>query len=317
MTEFGVLKKLDPRQAWPHEAADFSPWLAEHLAELGGALGMEIELQSREAPVGSFSLDLLARDVGRDRLVIIENQLEATDHDHLGKLLTYAAGFDAGVVIWIATEIREEHRQALDWLNQRTESGVEFFAVVLEMLQIDDSRLAYNFRPVAFPNSWRKTNVPAGSASERGEGYRRFFQSLIDELREHHRFTGARAAQPTNWYSFASGIQGVTYGANFALGGRFRAEVYIDRGEAETNKALFAQLEKERNRIESEFGEKLEWEKLENRRACRIAVYRRGEIEDSADVLESIRQWAVERLLKLKTLFGPKIEHLVSQDGVR
>ena len=229
MDQFGVLKRIDPRQAWPHEGSHFSPWLAEHLAELGEALKMEVELQSREAPVGDFSLDLLARDVGRDRIVIIENQLAATDHDHLGKLITYAAGFDAGVVIWIATEIREEHRQAIDWLNQHTETGVEFFAVLLELLQIDESRPAYSFRPVAFPNSWRKTNVPVnGTVSERGEKYRRFFQNLIDELRKKHRFTNARAAQPQNWYSFASGTTGVTYGANFAQGGRVRTEVYIE-----------------------------------------------------------------------------------------
>ena len=159
MPEFGALRIVDPREMWPSESADFTPWLAQNIAILAEAIGLELEVRERESPVGDFSLDLLAYDVDRDREVVIENQLTATNHDHLGKLLTYAAGRDAGVIVWIAPEFRDEHRQALDWLNSRTEEDTEFFGVVLEALQIDESRPAPNFRLVAAPNEWRKANV--------------------------------------------------------------------------------------------------------------------------------------------------------------
>lgn len=310
MKDFGVLKKIDLRELWAKEASDFTPWLAEHLPALGDVLGMELELQSREAPVGDFSLDLLARDVGRDRLVIIENQLEPTDHDHLGKLLTYAAGYDASVIVWLAQEIREEHRQTIDWLNQHTDSNTEFFAVVIEVLQIDESRPAYNFKPVAFPNEWRKTNIGAGGGagiSERGEAYRRFFQELIDDLRVKHRFTGARMGQAQSWYSFASGYSGVTYGVSFARGGRVRAELYISTGESGENKRLFDALAKDRQTVETDFGEPLEWERLDDRSASRIAIYRTGSIDDDAQTLQEIKEWAINRLLKFKTAYGPRL----------
>ena len=305
MPDFGTLAYLDPREIWPREASDFTPWLAANLAALGTALGMDLELKQQEAPVGAFSLDVLARDLNRGRTVVIENQLEPTNHDHLGKLLTYAAGHDASVVIWVAKEMRDEHRQALDWLNQHTDENLEFYGIVVEVLRIDDSRPAYTFRPVALPNDWRK-EVAAAAPSRREEAYRGFFQRLIDELREHHGFTGARTAQPQNWYTFSSGHPGVTYGFSFAQGGRVRADVYIDRGDANLNKELFDRLKNDQQQIEKAFGSPLEWERLDSRRASRIASYRSGRIEDVATHDEILR-WGVERLLKLKDVFNLRL----------
>ena len=229
-TSLGELKRLSPRDVWPSEARDFTPWLAEHMDRLGEVLGMDLEVSAMEAPVGEFSVDMRAKDLATGLEVVIENQYGATDHDHLGKLLTYASGVDASALVWIAESVRDEHRQALEWLNERTDTGTMLFAIVLEVLQIDQSAPACNLRPVVFPNKWQKTTREKDRSltSPRGEAYRQFFQTLVDELRDAHRFTGARVAFPQSWASFASGVSGISFGASFASGGRARVDIYIN-----------------------------------------------------------------------------------------
>ncbi|OGG03052.1 MAG: hypothetical protein A3F83_07025 [Candidatus Glassbacteria bacterium RIFCSPLOWO2_12_FULL_58_11] len=310
MPNFGQLKKIDLRKVWAHEASNFTPWLAKNIKALGESLGMELELQKQEASVGDFSLDLLAQDLGTGSLVIIENQLTETDHNHLGKLLTYTGGFDARVIIWIAESIRDEHRQALEWLNQNTGSNISFFGVVIEVVQIDDSKPAYNFKPIVYPNEWRKRQrLPGGyQTSPRAENYRKFFQQLLDELREKHRFTGARKGQPQSWYAFSSGVSGIGYSVSFTLGNRVRTELYIDTGDKEENKSLFDWLLKDSDAIEAEYGSKFEWDRLDEKQACRIAIYREGSIEGDTQALDSIRLWAIENLMKFKSVFGLRIK---------
>ncbi len=309
-SSFGELKKVPLREIWSHEAIDFTPWLASNIDALGNALGLELELIEREALVGDFSLDLLAKDLGSSRTVIIENQLTQTDHDHLGKLLTYAAGFNASIIIWVSEVIRDEHRQALEWLNQRTDTDTQFFAVVIEVLRIDESKPALNFKPVVFPNEWQKSRKQktTTNASSKGEKYRAYYQALIDELREKYKFTGARVGQPQNWYSFSSGIQGILYAAVFAQGAKVRTEIYIDQGDQEKNKQLFDVLKKREQEITNNFGSPLEWERLDDKRASRIAIYRDGSIESPDSELEEIRKWHIENLLKIKEVFTPEIQ---------
>jgi hypothetical protein len=309
-SELGKLLRVDPRNVWKHEALDFTPWLVEHIDLLGEALGLELEFVAREHAVGDFSVDIKARDVGRNKVVIIENQLEETDHTHLGQLITYAAGLEAGVVIWVSCKVREEHRQALDWLNRGEGATTEYFGVVVELLQIDDSKPAVNLRVIASPNDWSRRSIRAG-ATDDASGiyalYQQFFQRLIDELRDKHRFTNARVGQPQNWYSFSSGTPGFTYGVSFAAGGRVRAELYIDCGTRDQNVAAFESLRADKSTLEEAFGEPLDWELLEGKRACRIAVYRPGAIKDSTESLEEYHRWAVDRLLRFKRVFGPRL----------
>jgi len=308
--DLGIRKKVELREVWPDEARDFTPWLAEHLSELGDALGMELELQAHEAPVGSYSLDILARDPGSDSPVVIENQLEATNHDHLGKLLTYAAGFDANVIVWIAKEFRDEHREALDLLNHRTGEDTQFFGVEVELWKIDDSRPAVNFKLVATPNEWRKQTVSNAqvTVSERRMHYKEFFQGLIASLMEKN-FTGPRTARPEYEHSFASGFSAVSYRARFGWEGNPRVDLYIDRDKA-WNKDVFDKLLESKAVIESELGESLGWDRLNDNKASRITIVRPGSIDDDEETLKEIHDWMVEKLLDFKRVFGPRLDEL-------
>ncbi len=321
MADLGTIERVGLETVWPHEAQDFTPWLAQNLDRLGETLGLDLELRAEEAAVGLFSLDVLAHDLGSNRPVIIENQLTTTDHDHLGKSLTYAAGYDAYAVVWLARSFRDEHRAALDWLNQRTGDDTAFFGVVVEAWKIDNSRPAPHFSAVAFPNGWQKQSARGDRGSRRvgnvtvtelGERYRRFFQELIDTLREEHRFTNARIGQPQSWYSFSSGTRGVGYNASFSRPrGIARVEVYIDRSDQALNEQLFDALEDRKGTIESQVSGNWEWERLDNRRACRISVVREGSIDDDPETLEEMKRWMIERLLSFKVVFGPHLTELV------
>lgn len=309
----GRLTRVSPRDVWKHEARDFTRWLAENIDRLGELLNLDLEVEGREVDVGDFSADIAARDLGSGRRVVIENQLEHTDHSHLGQLLTYAAGLEAGVVVWVSPEFRPEHQQALDWLNRGDDTETEFFGVVVEVLRIDSSAPAVNFRLAVAPNKWARSSrrgETAGEVSVKGAAYQAFFQVLIDELREKHGFTAARAALPQSWFLFSSGTSGLRYGASFALGGELRTEVYIDLGDQAVNKAAFAKLAADRETIERDFGEPLRWEELPTKKASRVACYAPGSILDPTDRQEVYRRWMIERLLKFKRIFGPRLPDL-------
>jgi hypothetical protein len=310
----GTLLNVAPREVWLNEAYDFTPWLAKNLSLLGSALGMDLELVRVESAVGSYSCDIEAVESGTGRRVVIENQLEQTDHNHLGQLLTYAAGLDAAVVIWISTKVRDEHREAIDFLNRHTRDGLDFFAIALELVRIGDSQPAPIFRLAASPNAWAKSasaaaNVPT---SDRMIAYQAFFQPLMDELRETHFFTNAKAAQPQSWYAFSSGTTGVTYVVTFTSKSELRAELYIDVGSVVRNKAIFDHYVARQAEIEASVGAYMNWDRLDGKRASRISVVLAGKtIEDAAKESASMRQWAIVQLLALKRAFGPSLKEVV------
>ena len=163
--KLGKLEKInDLRSIWKHEAKDFTPWLAqeENLAILSDAIGIDIVLEEKESNVGDFSVDLYATEEGTNRKIIIENQLEETNHDHLGKIITYASGKDAEVIIWIVKKARDEHKQAIEWLNQHTDEKSAFFLIEIEVWKINDSDPAPKFNIVERPNDWAKAMKKAG-----------------------------------------------------------------------------------------------------------------------------------------------------------
>ena len=180
----GRLRKVALREAWPDEARNFTPWLAQqkNLALLGEAIGAELEPHEEESSVGPFRADILCRDLGTDSWVLVENQLERTDHKHLGQLLTYAAGLDTATIVWVAEKFTEEHRAALDWLNDHTTESIAFFGLEVELWQIDSSGMAPKFNVVSKPNSWTKEMTARTNNSANHELCWDFWTGVIEQL---------------------------------------------------------------------------------------------------------------------------------------
>ena len=317
--ELGKLTREHPHEVWANEARDFTPWLEKNIDLLNEALGLELEIERREAPVGAFAVDLFGKQVGTDRVVIIENQLERTDHGHLGQLLAYAAGLDARIVVWVSPELRDEHREAIHWLNERTGDAVLFFGVEIEVLRIGGSLPAPRFNVVAQPSSFQREIVRGTTAgpSERGLAYQRFFTDLVRRLHaERQGFTRANPdlVRYDPWTAFGSGRSGFSVEAAFASpsgpGARFRVGLTINTGDRIRNKASFDRLHDEREVIEGALRQSLEWERLDAQVTSRVAAYRDGGIDSLDDQLDGLRQWAVDLLPKFREVFAPHIAAL-------
>jgi hypothetical protein len=277
------LTLVDPRTVWAHEAHDFTPWLLAHADHLADVLGIELELTANEHPVGGFSLDLIGQDLTNDCTLIVENQLATTDHSHLGQLITYAAGTDAATVVWMATQFREEHRQALDFLNEIAGDDARFFGIEINVVRIDDSAPAPLFRLAAEPNDWHAQFASATKAAQRtgGKGplYLQFWHAFLEEAAARSvPWYRPRKPQPSNWLDVLYIKTGVRLSVSFGQGGSLRSELYIDTGDAEENLALFSGLRGRSEEIEAAFGGALDWQELPNRRACRIAWHGVGEV---------------------------------------
>jgi len=201
--------------------------------------------------------------------------------------------------------MRDEHRQTLEWLNERTDTNTQFFGITIEVFKIDDSKPAFKFVPVVFPNEWHRISKEStiNTLSPRAELYREYFQKLIDKLRDDHHFTRARMAQPQSWYTFPTGVTGVLYGMSFAQNNRVRVDLYIDFGRLEDNKSFFDNLFNKKQRIEQAYGGELSWERLDERRASRIAIYREGSINVEENSINEIFQWSINNLLRFKETF--------------
>lgn len=232
---------------WPTEAHHFTPWLLANAGLLGEVLGLDIELESREYKVGTFSLDIIGREVATGAPVIIENQFGRTDHLHLGQILTYAGGTKPGVIIWVAEVFREEHRAALEWLNTHTDPAIRFFGVRLAAVTLAGAPaglIAPWLELVVKPNDWEKRALAATSAGSAGltqtqELYRKFW-SRFEPLAKQRNWTNA-SAPSQNWWSMPAGVSGVTWSVSYAMFG-CRSELYFGHPDAAVNLARWRVL---------------------------------------------------------------------------
>ena len=284
--DLGRLEPVDPRSVWPHEALNFTPWLAQNADRLAEALGIELELEATEHPVGGYSLDIIGKDQTNGVVLIVENQLGDSDHGHLGQLLTYAAGTAASTIVWITARFRDEHRQALTWLNEHTDQDTHFFGVELEVVKIGGSVPAPLFKVVALPNDWQKSvraatvGVAAGSKSEL---YRQFWAKLLERIRsEHPSWTRARAPG-RDWLRVTAPTRGCSINSVFGGKGKIRQELYIDRATPQQSRAVFDALYARREEFEAAYGRPLEWESIEGRKRCRIFEAAEGDVANEAE----------------------------------
>jgi hypothetical protein len=290
--QLGKVRQVDLREVWPNEAQSFTPWLQAHPEELGEVLGLELEFE-KEKSVGSFSLDLFGTDLNTGKSVVVENQLERSDHSHLGQLLTYAGGLESGTIVWLAKEIRQEHRAALEWLNSVTNSETNFFGVEIKAIRIGDSAPAPWLDLVVQPNTWSKSlkeNASAHSESDRSRAYGEFWQGLIEKLSEKYpEFTG-RTPWARPWFPSAIGTSGVTI--NFVFSSkRIRLEYYLGSADAALNQSRFEALLEIRDLLENSIGSELDWEALDGKKACRISLY--GPADSDVEDKENWAQYAL------------------------
>ncbi len=303
----GTLKQVDLREAWKNEAYDFTPWVSENMDLLGKALGIDLELVATEKSVGGYSLDILAIDTSTGDYVAIENQLEQTDHSHLGQLITYASGVGATAAIWISANVRDEHRQAVEWLNESTNSNLAFFAVQVELLQIDNSAPAPNFKVIASPNDWTKNEISNVDKSDKQKLYHQFFTDVLNMVKaEMPGITNATKVGYDNWFNYKAGKTGIMYGLAFKAGNKFGCELYIATDSKEKNEEIFDIMFAQKAEIEAVLGP-LSWERLDHRKASRIAALTDVTSYEEGLLIE-LKKWAVENLNKFRNVFGDKLK---------
>jgi len=319
MVNLGKLEKVELREVWKDESAEFTPWLAaeENIKILADTLGIELEVETIEKSVGSFQVDILCKDTASDRYVIIENQLEKTDHNHLGQILTYAAGIGAQTIVWVASRFTDEHRAALDWLNENTGEDINFFGLEIELWRIGDSPIAPKFNVVAKPNEWSKdaSRVKDFALTEAKKLQLSFWQGFKSFLEENKGVIKPRKPQARGWMHFSVGKSGFNLCAIASFfdsveesfdSHEVRAQFEI---KAANSKEIFNRLLEQKETIEAQLGEKLTWFSPEGSRMCRIYLRKPTDLNQK-DNWPSLYEWLEEKLEKLDRVFRPLIRDL-------
>jgi len=315
----GRLTKIDNiRDIWPDEARDFTPWLAQenNIRLLGDTIGIELEVETQEKDVGPYSADILCKDTVNNHWVLIENQLEKTNHTHLGQLMTYAAGLDAVSIVWIAQRFTEEHRAALDWLNSITEENINFFGLEIELWQIGDSAIAPKFNIISKPNDWSKTvkdTAEKGGLSETQKLQLEFWKSFKEFMDQNSKL---KCTSPKSKYymqhpighsgfhltSIASAWDSQTNQYTWEL----RACFVVD---GKTSKERFAILEADQTNIEKEIGEEVFWYNPDNAKVCRI-ILRKPHDLTNRESWEEAYKWLKEKLEILYDVFYKRVQKI-------
>lgn len=300
----GRLEEIDIRDLWKHEQYDFSEWLSknENIEILNDILGLTLVDISKETYVGSYRCDLFAKDETTGTKVIIENQLETSNHDHLGKIITYASGLDAKVVVWIVKEAREEHRSAIEWLNNNTNNKVGFFLIEIHAYKIGDSDPAPMFQIVEQPNDFIKNNKSFSkdesmnkSQSQRLE----FWNQFNDVIIERGKPFNVRKATTDHWYDVAIGRSdahiSITLVNRDSLIG---VALYMP-----DNKDLYDKVVQKKEIIEEELGFTLSWERLDNYKASQIIYRIDGLNFDNHENYNSLMNQVIDKVIKMRDVF--------------
>lgn len=285
MPDFGSLEPQDVREYWAHEAHDFTPWLAGEIesaeaSRLEDTLGLDIDVLEREKRVGKYNVDIFAEVVDDGRTVVIENQLGDSDHDHLGKAIAYAAGLDADIIVWITPEFNDEHRDAMQWLNDTSREGIDLFAVRLEVWRIEDSHPAVRLNPVEKPSEWKeKAKRQDGELSEMKQVQEEFWTAFRDRLQAEQTPLRARKPKPRHYYSNPIGVSGfhISFGI-YTDADELRLELIIEDDED-----AFRALKAEEETIDDELEMDLYWDSPEETRSgnmrSKLGVKRPADID--------------------------------------
>jgi Domain of unknown function (DUF4268) len=306
----GKLEKVDLREYWKGEAADFTPWLAQNLTLLGDAIGLDLELEGEELGVGPFRADTLCKDTTSNAWVLIENQLERTDHTHLGQLMTYAAGLDAATIIWVAQRFTDEHRAALDWLNRITADGFHFFGLEVELWRIGESAIAPKFNVICKPNDWAKsvTRVTTETFSETKQLQLEYWQAFREYLLEHSTILKPQAPLPQHCTYLSVGRSCFTLDARVnTKSNGIGSGILMTDGYA---KSYFDQLNSSKQKIEQEIGTALLWERLDDHKRSQIKLeLSNAPLTQREDWLRQF-EWLKNQLERFHKAFSNRVKQL-------
>lgn len=310
--KLGKLIKVALRDVFVSESNDFTPWLAEsgNLKQLGDELGIDLELEAQEKEVGGFRADLLCKDTSSDTWVLVENQLERTDHTHLGQLITYAAGLEAVTIVWIAERFTDEHRASLDWLNEHTDEKINFFGVQIELYKIGESEIAPRFNIISQPNEWSKsvTRATQGELTDTKKKQLDFWTWFRLYMEEHSSIK-CQKAYPQHWMNHPIGRSGMRLSSIAAFGSdvpEIRVELVLDGPNA---KQHYLELSQAKPDVERELGYELTWHNTEGKNMCRIYAQRATDLNDQTTWNGDFR-WLQDHLEAFQRVFGARVRQL-------